>query len=203
MTPRTPEATLRVAAGLVRAAAPALGSTRLVTVDGPAGSGKTTFAHDLAARLTSEGLSCHVMHLDDALAGWTGLDVGVDQLLTRVLAPLARSRPGSFRRFDWHAKAWAEDVVVPVRDVLVVEGCGSAPRAAARWTTLIAWVETDREERLARGLERDGEEMRADWLRWMVSEQEVFDREGPRERADLWLDGRGRIIRSRRPSLEG
>lgn len=195
MTGRTPEATLREAAHRVAQAAPRLGCTRLVSVDGPAGSGKTTFARDLAARLTSGGLTCHVMHLDDALDGWTGLDVGVGQLLTTVLVPLSESRAGSYRRYDWVAKAWAEDVVVPVTDVLLVEGCASGPRAAAEWTTLLVWVETDRAERLARGLERDGAAMRSEWLRWMTLEEEVFTRESTRERADLRLDGTGTIVR--------
>lgn len=195
MTARTPEETVHEVARRVASGAPLLGRTRFVSVDGPAGSGKTTLADDVAARLGSAGLTCHVLHLDDALDGWAGLDVGVGQLLTTVLGPLSESRPGSYRRYDWHAKAWAEDVVVPVTDVLIVEGCGSAPRAAAEWTNLVVWVETDAERRLARGLARDGEAMRDEWLRWMELEETVFRRELVRERADLHLDGTGTIVR--------
>ncbi len=165
-----------------------------MSIDGPAGSGKTTLADDVARHLRAVGLSAEVFHLDEALDGWAGLDVGVGQLLTTVLVPLSDGRPGSYRRYDWVAKAWAEEVTVPVADVLVVEGCGSAPRAAADWTTLIAYVSTDEATRLARGLARDGEELRDEWLRWMELEESVFVRERVRERAHVHLDGTGRIV---------
>lgn len=190
----TPEETLdelerRLCAGPGR-----LGGARLASIDGPAGSGKTTLARDLVERVRSRGASVALVHLDDALEGWTGLDVGVGQLLTTVLVPLSEGRPGSYRRYDWVAKDWAETVTVPVTDVLVVEGCASAPRAAAAWTNLVAFVSTDARTRLARGLARDGEEMREEWLRWMELEESVFERELVRERADVHLDGMGRFV---------
>ena len=52
----------------VRAAVPLLGRTRLVCVDGPAGSGKTTLADRL---VTALGPGAAVVHMDDLYAGWT------------------------------------------------------------------------------------------------------------------------------------
>ncbi|MGO1280054.1 MAG: AAA family ATPase, partial [Cellulosimicrobium funkei] len=42
--------------------------TRLVVVDGPAGSGKTTLAAQLEAALPAQ-----VLHMDDLYEGWRGL----------------------------------------------------------------------------------------------------------------------------------
>src|SRR4051812_4977918 len=55
-------------AGIATAALEALprcGAVRLVCVDGPAGSGKTTLAAGIEAELSLTGAACTVVHLDD------------------------------------------------------------------------------------------------------------------------------------------
>src|SRR6478735_90882 len=80
-------------------AAPArLGPVRLVAVDGPAGSGKTTFAERLAGELGAP-----VVHLDDLLEGWTDLRSMWPRLEKWVLAPLRRGDDAAYRTYDWHA----------------------------------------------------------------------------------------------------
>jgi len=177
-----------VVAARVRAASPRLGAVRLVCVDGPAGSGKSTLARRLG-----DVLGATVLQLDDLLAGWSDLDGVWDRLSDQVLAPLAAGRPGRYRRYDWVAGAFAEWHDVPVPGVLVVEGCGSARRAADDVAALRVWVEAPREERLARGLARDGEAARDHWLAWMADEDRHFARERTRERADVRVDGWGRM----------
>lgn len=170
----------------VRAAPARLGTTRLVCVDGPAGSGKTTFAARLAAAL---GPGTTVLHMDDVYAGWT-LDGAVTRLTDGVLLPLATGRPGAYHRYDWAAARFADvptDVAVP--EVLVVEGCGSSPRALDGWTTLRVWVEAPQELRLARGLARDGDDLAEHWHRWQQAEAAEFAREDTRTRADVRVDG--------------
>ena len=51
------------------------------------------------------------------------------------------------------------------------------------------WIETPREVRLSRGLERDGEEARARWEEWMAAEDDYVRREEPQARADLVVAG--------------
>ena len=52
-------------------------------------------------------------------------------------------------------------VEVPPAPWLVVEGVGSGAAALAAYITVLVWVEVDDDLRLARGLERDGDEMQA------------------------------------------
>jgi uridine kinase len=173
-------------AGRARVAVPALGRVRLVCVDGPAGSGKTTFAGRLAAAL---GAGTAVLQMDDLYAGWTTTG-SVARLAAGVLRPLAEGRPGAYHRFDWAAGRFAPAPVrVPVPEVLLVEGCGSSRRALDPWTTLRVWVEAPAGLRLARGLVRDGAALAPEWRRWQRSEAELFAAEDTRERADVLVDG--------------
>ncbi len=172
----------------VRAAAPRLGRTRLVVVDGPAGSGKTTLAGRLAAELDAP-----VVHADDLLAGWGDLEGWWERLHEQVLTPLAAGRPGRYRRYDWDAAAFAEWHEVAAADHLVVEGCGSARRAADEVAVVRVWVEAPDDVRLQRGLARDGEAMRPQWLAWMQGEADHFAAEATRDRADVLVDGRAGV----------
>ena len=165
---------------LGRSRPPTLGRARLVCVDGPAGSGKTTLAaalHALEPRST-------VVHLDDLLDGWGGLR-GVARRLDPLLLPLARDEPGRYERYDWHAERFAAWVVVDPTPLLVVEGVGSGTLRHAGLCTVLVWVEVDDDLRLRRGMQRDGEAARPHWERWMLEERAVFLDEGTRERADV------------------
>ena len=172
----------------VVAATPALGSVRLVVVDGPAGSGKTTFAERLAAAVGGT----RVLHMDDFYEGWSGALTGdvwrrLDQ---QVLRPLAAGGDGSYRRYDWAEGAFAQTpTVVPTAAVVVLEGVGSAARPIDPFASLRVWVEAPEDVRIARGIERDGEHLRREWIRWLDVERAHFATDRTRERADLVVDG--------------
>lgn len=172
-----------------------LGDARLVCVDGPAGSGKTTLARavrDAAAELGSVDL----VQVDDLLDGWGGLTGAGRTLEDDVLGPLRQGRPGRYRRYDWHTARFAEEVPVAPVDLLVVEGVGSWRTSYASWVTTLVWLEAPRDLRLARWVARDGEALRAHWDPWLTDETALFRREGTRERADLVVDGSGEAARA-------
>ena len=73
--------------------------------------------------------------------------------------------------------------------MLLVEGCGSSPRALDPWTTLRIWVEAPEPLRTARGLARDGEHLAEEWRRWQRLEAAEFTAQDTRARADVRLEG--------------
>jgi uridine kinase len=183
-----PQRPLTVAdlAARIRAAEPRLGRTRLVCIDGPAGSGKTTLAGRLVEALGSD---VAVVHLEDLYAGWT-LTGAVARLCAGVLRPIAEGRPGAHSRYDWHAGRFAaEPAAVPAAEVLLAEGCGSSPRLLDVWMSLRIWVEAPEPLRTQRGLARDGAHLTEEWRRWQHAEAVQFAAQGTRARADVRLDG--------------
>jgi uridine kinase len=171
--------------GLLAERSPTLGTGRLVCVDGPAGSGKTTLAEALAEGFQD---SARVLHMDDMFPGWSGL-AHVDEQLDGLLTPLAEGRAGSYRRYDWVAGEFAETVSVEPVPLLVLEGVGSGASRFADLQTVLVWVEAPHDLRMRRGIDRDGDAFAPHWEQWGADEEVLFTRERTRERADVHVDG--------------
>ncbi|HEC10010.1 MAG TPA: aminodeoxychorismate synthase [Acidimicrobiales bacterium] len=161
------------------------GPVRLVAVDGPGGSGKSTFARRLAAVSPHE---VSVVHTDDFASPEEPIDWW-PSCLSRALEPLAAGRPARFRRYDWEHLGWKEEITVDPRPVVIIEGVSSGRREWADRLAMTIWIHADRDLRLSRGLERDGEHMAGVWSAWMAAEEEHYSRDPTRPRADLVVDG--------------
>ena len=184
-----PEATVTAVLAHAESQPPLLGGGRLVCIDGPAGSGKTTLAAAVA-----EATAARVLHMDDHYEGWRGLGDAPTRIRDEILVALAVGVPGFYRRFDWERNEFAELHAVEPSELLVLEGVGSGSRELAPYRATLVWVTADADLRLARGLERDGDAARADWLRWMDDEQAHFTAHGTEAAADLRVDEAGRLL---------
>lgn len=171
------------------AAPPRCGLVRVVCVDGPAGSGKTTLAGALAAELAARSTPHALVHLDDLYEGWTqplGAPLAA-RIEAWLLVPWRDGLTGRHPRYDWGLQRYTQWREVPAGAVAILEGCGSASRAVRAVASLVVWIEAGQSVRLARGVQRDGVELTDAWLHWQATEQEHFGIDGTRAAADIVL----------------
>ena len=165
-----------------RAKAPDGMTTRVIAVDGPGGAGKTTVSKWLAAELEAP-----IVQTDD-FASWENPTEWWPDLLTKVLEPLARGESARYVPTSWGGPP-RDEVTVKPSQFLILEGVTASREAFRPYLAYSIWIETPRELRLQRGLERDGEQKREQWNEWMAGEDRYVEREQPAEHADLVLPG--------------
>lgn len=169
-------------AAVKHAQAPKGMTTRIVAVDGHGGAGKTTLSEWLARELHAP-----IIHTDD-FASWENPTGWWPALIDKALNPLAAGEPARFTPTSWGEEPQSEVVVEP-HGFVILEGVTASREAFQPYLAYSIWIETPRDTRLARGLERDGESMREQWEKWMEGEDRYVDRERPADRADSVMPG--------------
>jgi uridine kinase len=156
-----------------------------IGVDGFGGSGKTTFAARIAAAVPRAVL----VHVDDFARPWVA-EWEFDRFRTELVAPLRANTTARYQRFDWPSETLAEWHEIEPGAVMVIEGVSSTrPETGVPWA-LTVWVDTPREVRLERALERDGPDQLPRWLDdWMPSEDAWAERAQPLDWIDLVIPG--------------
>jgi hypothetical protein len=135
--------------------------TRIIAIDGPGGAGKTT----LAAWLKEELRATAVIHTDE-FASWDNPIDWWPALIEQALKPLAAGTVARYQPTAWAGEKHAPIVIEPGGTVLL-----------------------ERAVRLQRGIDRNGEDSRAQWERWMDEEDDYVARERPAEHVDVVLPG--------------
>ncbi|MBH1936917.1 hypothetical protein I5Q34_22045 [Streptomyces sp. AV19] len=181
MHDRNPVTPLTPLAKKLRTLPPSLGPTRLIAIDGHAGSGKTTFAARLAQAL---GDDTPVLHLDD-LATHDELFEWTDRLTRWVLDPLSRGETAHYRTYDWVTRRFDEEGELPPAPVVLLEGVGAGRRALRPHLACLLWMELPREDSWDRGQLRDGPEQADFWDGWMRAEHAHFAADPTRPYAEL------------------
>lgn len=166
----------------------------VVGVDGPGGAG-STFTEHLARHLPGTT----VVHVDDFYRPTTqrprhgtGIadNIDLDRLAEQVLRPAASGSATRYQRYDWNTDSLAEWIDVPALEPVVIEGVYSVQKTLRDHYSYRVFCTTDREERLHRGIARDGEAARSTWVdEWMPAEDYYLEREDPAAAAELVVDG--------------
>jgi uridine kinase len=178
-------------ANLVRtiqaATAPTGMPTRIIAIDGHGGSGKSRLPRELAAALGG----IPIVATDD-FASWDNPVEWWPRLVEQVLRPLALGEVVRYQRYDWSDQRLADWIELPrCPPTIVLEGVTASRSEFDSHLAFRIWVEAPRELRLRRGLERDGDAMRAQWDAWMATEDAYVARDDPVGRADVVVSGTG------------
>jgi len=179
-----PRFTLDRLAERARAAAPSAGATRVLSIDGRSGAGKSMLAQRLSAEMRVPCVS-----LEQLYGGWDGLQAGIERLVADVLEPLAAGREAAVPLYDWVAARWLAPQVLQPPPLLIVEGVGAGALAAAPHVGLLAWLELPEEARRERAMERDGSIYGGHWEMWRAQEDEYLRVNSTAERADVVIAG--------------
>ena len=170
-----------------------VGSVRLVCIDGPAGSGKTTSASEL-----SHVLGAPVVHMDDLYDGWDGalVESTWDRIKVQILQPLLRGASATYDVFSWHRGRFALKKTVEPSPVVIVEGVGSAAQPMSEYCSFVIWVHSSGEVQVPRILARDGVGSRVQVETFIERQTVHFALDGTRERADVVIDGSPAVLPS-------
>ena len=173
-------------------------STLLIGIDGCGCSGKSTFAD----KIKDEFSNVTIVHKDDFYLPSSqilnthptkkpiGADFDWKRLLNQVLEPISQEKEGHYQQYDWETDSLTEWHTVPVGGIVIIEGVYSIRKELIDKYDFKIWVDCPRDKRLARGIERDGEEAHEMWVNnWMISEDVYVEKHKPNERADIVVDG--------------
>jgi len=163
------------------------GNVTLVTIDGPAGSGKTTLANAIAHHIQQ----AQVIAMDGLYKGWSkALEPQLwDRIEQVILQPLRQGKVAQYDAFNWSTQAFDIPVQFAPTEVVILEGVGSSHPKVKPSSSLNIWISAPEALLLDRVLDRDGSHIRGHMLDWQVAEREYFKQFDIESAADIHLLG--------------
>ena len=185
------------AESVIQARVDALLRTRehvLLAIDGNCSAGKTTLSQRLGA-----SLDANVFHLDDYFLqphmrssqrlSQPGGNVDAERFLAQVLLPVSRGEQATVQKYDCHADALLDPVIVLPRRVAIVEGAYSLHPLLTPYYDLKVFCRIDPALQEARILARNGEEALPIFReRWIPLENRYFEALDILSQCDLVVD---------------
>ena len=126
---------------LIQSSSTKCGEIKLICIDGPAGSGKTTLANSLSKYLDN----CPIVHMDEIYEGWEEAlsQKTANDLYNWVIQPLLDKQVIEFFKFDWALSKRYEKVVIKTQPYLIIEGVGSSVKKVSEHACLKIWIEVE------------------------------------------------------------
>jgi uridine kinase len=159
----------------------------IIAIDGPAGAGKTTLAHEIFLALSPK-MSVGVIHMDDLYDGWdNALGADLTKVLRYVSEQHQQKKLAKINRYNWASSSFEDSEELPVTDVLILEGVGSGDMAIQDDLAALIWMDIDPEIGVKRVIHRDGTQVADEMRKWLGTQEKYFSQHSTREKADFVL----------------
>ena len=162
-------------------------SQPIIAIDGPAGAGKTTLAHDIKLAL-AQRYSITEIHMDDLYDGWdNALTLQLTGILEHVVKAHKDRKSFSLSTYNWLAGEFNPATEIEKSELLILEGVGSGQMAIRDSLAALIWIDIEDSQGMARVLERDGIEIESQMKKWLSTQEQHFRDEGTQNAADFVL----------------
>lgn len=159
----------------------------IISIDGPAGAGKTTLASHLAAALSGK-YKCTVVHMDQIYNGWgTPFDSHFTDALSRVVTAHKRNHQIPLAQYNWQDGSYEESKLLPASQLLILEGVGSSHSLIREHITVSLWIDIEPADGLQRVLARDGAGISDEMNNWLSLQAQHFAENDSQMKADFVL----------------
>jgi uridine kinase len=159
----------------------------IITIDGPAGAGKTTLASHLSISLGNY-FSTSVIHMDDLYNGWENpFSAPFSDALITVTKAHAKKTACAIPQFDWSIGAYGPAKTYQPAQLLILEGVGSSSSRIRDVVSASIWIDIKPEVGLQRVLTRDGTSIATEMQQWLKTQETFFTSEKSAELADFAL----------------
>lgn len=159
----------------------------IIAIDGPAGAGKTTLAHDISLALAST-FTVTEIHMDDLYDGWdNALTPALTSVLTYLTTAHKKSQQISLSTYDWNRGEFNAASEIEKSELLILEGVGSGQSAIRDSLAALIWIDIDEVHGLERVLQRDGIAIENQMRKWLTTQEQHFQLEGTQNAADFIL----------------
>jgi len=167
----------------------AFGARHILTIDGPAGSGKTTLAAELERDFVEEGFTVEVIHMDDLYNGWhDAFGESLTQSLKNIVDGYIEGRI-HYVKYNWQIGDFSGPISLNSPYILILEGVGSGQSAIRPHIFASIWIEIEASIAFERVIARDGEVIRPYMEQWQLDQASHFQREETKGAADYQIDG--------------
>lgn len=170
-----------------------LSGQAVISIDGPCGGGKTTFANEI-----EKSLGYNILHMDDFYLpfqkrdkNWMNTIAGhmdFDRLIENVLIPYKERRETNYISYDCHSDKYLQKIPIDLDKFLVIEGSYTSHSILDKYVDMKIFVDIDSEEQIKRLTKRNPDTVDKFLAMWVPFENRYFEKLKIKENSDLVIN---------------